>query len=128
MNPHRDGAGTGGPSRPDEDTWRSLRVVERYQVLWAVLRNRPLPARLARAVTEHGHQLRWTAFFGYFYLVCGAAWLATAVTDVVRHSPHWLLLAFHWFMAVGLFSLGAAWLAVVANIKRAERAGPWPEG
>jgi hypothetical protein len=115
-------------SQSDADTWRSLRVAERYRVMWAMVRGRPLPARLARAATERGHQLRWSAsFFGYFYLVFGVVWLTIAVTDIARHSTQWLLLAFQWFAAVGFLSLGVAWLAFCANVKRAERAGPWPE-
>lgn len=123
-----DGPGTDRSTRPDADPWRSLRVAERYQVMWAMVRGCPLPARLARVATERGHQLRWSAsFFGYLYLVFGAVWLTIAVTDVVRHSLQWLLLAFQSFAAVGFLSLGVAWLALCANVKRAERAGPWPE-
>jgi apolipoprotein N-acyltransferase len=128
VSPLGNGPGTDRSSRSDADTWRSLGVAERCQVMWAMIRGRPLPARLARAATERGHQLRWSAsFFGYLYLVLGVLWLTAVVGDVIRHSPQWLLLAFYCFAAVGFLSAGAAWLAVIANVKRAERAGPWPE-
>ena len=95
--------------------------------MWAMVWGRPLPARFARAATERGQQLRGVSFFGYFYLVLGVVWLTIAVTDIVRHAPRGLLQAFQWFAAVGFLSVGAAWLAVFANVKRAERAGQWPE-
>ena len=111
MSLPNDGPGTGRSSRSGRDAWRSLQVAERYQVMWAMVRGRPLPARLARVAIERGCQMRGSAsFFGYFYLVLGEVWLTIAVTDVVRNSPEWTL-ACYWFAAVGFLSLGAAWLA-----------------